>query len=86
MFLAVNSQMFKPSSVDLTATHGLGCISADVSSSLTWNLSILRCYPFAIINIVITNCNLITHFFSVTVTDYSYIYFVIKSCNSITCN
>ncbi len=42
--------------------------------------------PFVIINIFISNCNLITHFFWVTVTDYNYFYFVIKFCNSITCN
>ncbi len=35
--------------------------------------------PFVIFNIFSSNCNLITF-----VTDYSYIYFVIKLCNSIT--
>ncbi len=34
--------------------------------------------PFVNINIFISNCNLITHSFSVTVTGYNYIYFVIK--------
>ncbi len=29
--------------------------------------------PFVIINIFICNCNLITYFFSVPVTDYNYI-------------
>ena len=38
-----------------------------------------------IINIFINNCHLITHFFSIALTDYSYIYFVIKLCNAITC-
>ncbi len=33
--------------------------------------------PFVIINIFTSNCNLITPSFSVTVTNYSYIYFVI---------
>ncbi len=43
--------------------------------------------PFVIVNISnISKCNLITFFFSVTVTDDSYIYFVIKLCNSLTCN
>ncbi len=42
--------------------------------------------PFVILNIFISNCNLITHFFSVTVTDYNYFYFVIKLRNSVTCN
>ncbi len=44
--------------------------------------------PFVILTIFISNCNLITHFFSVTVTvtDYNYFYFVIKLRNSITCN
>ncbi len=37
-----------------------------------------RCNPFVIFNIFISNCNLITHFFLVTVTDYNYFYFVIK--------
>ncbi len=36
--------------------------------------------------VIIGNCNLITHSFSVTVTDYSYIYFVIKLHNIVTCN
>ncbi len=37
--------------------------------------------PFVIVNIFISNCNLITHFFSQYYSyfsDYSYIYFVIK--------
>ncbi len=38
--------------------------------------------PFVIINVFISNCNLITHFFSVT--DFSYIYFVIKIQDAIT--
>ncbi len=42
--------------------------------------------PFVIINIFISNCNLITHFFLVTVTDYNYFYFVIKLRNYVTCN
>ncbi len=42
--------------------------------------------PLVILNIFISNCNLITHYFSVTVTDYSYFYFVIKLRNSVTCN
>ncbi len=42
--------------------------------------------PFIIVNIFIGNCNLITHFFLVTVSDSSYIYFVIKLHNAITCN
>ncbi len=41
---------------------------------------------FVILNIFTSNCNLITHFFSVTVTDYSYFYFVIKLRNSVTCS
>ncbi len=42
--------------------------------------------PFVIINIFIRDCNLITHSFSLTVADDSYIYFVIKFCNFVTCN
>ncbi len=42
--------------------------------------------PFVILNIFLSNCNLITHFFLVTVTNYDYFYFVIKLRNSITCN
>ncbi len=42
--------------------------------------------PFVIIHIFISNCNLITHSFSVIVTDYSYIYLVIKLRNFATCN
>ncbi len=42
--------------------------------------------PFAIINIFINNCNLTTHFFSITVTDNDYIYFEIKLLNYVTCN
>ncbi len=42
--------------------------------------------PFVIVNIFISNCNLITHFFLVTVTNYSYIYFVIKLRNALACN
>jgi len=38
--------------------------------------------PFVIINIFISNCNLITIFFLVTVTDNNYFYFVIQLCNS----
>ncbi len=34
--------------------------------------------PFVILNIFISNCNLITPFFLVTVTNYNYFYFVIK--------
>ncbi len=34
--------------------------------------------PFVILNIFISNCNLITHFFLVTVTNYNYFYFIIK--------
>ncbi len=41
---------------------------------------------FVIISIFISNCNLITHFFLVTVTDYNYFYFVIKLRNPVTCN
>ena len=37
---------------------------------------------FIIINIFISNCNLITLCFSVTLTDYSYIYFVVKHVTS----
>ncbi len=33
--------------------------------------------PFVILNIFISNCNLITHFFPVTVIDYNYIYIYI---------
>ncbi len=40
--------------------------------------------PFVIINIFTSNCNLITIFFLVTVTDYNYFYFVIKLRNSVT--
>ncbi len=46
----------------------------------------IRCNPFVILNIFISNCNLITHFFLVTVTNYNYFYFVIKLRNSVTCN
>ncbi len=42
--------------------------------------------PLVILNIFISNCNLITHFFSVTVTDNSYFYFVIQLRNSVKCN
>ncbi len=35
---------------------------------------------FVISNIFINNCDSITYFFSVTVTDNNYIYFVIKLC------
>ncbi len=41
--------------------------------------------PF-VVTIFISNCNLITHFFSVTVTDYNHMYFVIKLRNLVTCN
>ncbi len=41
--------------------------------------------PFVIITIFKSNCNLITHSFSVTVTENSY-YFVIKLRNFVTCN
>ncbi len=41
---------------------------------------------FVIINIFQNNCNLITLSVFVTVTDYSYICYVIKLCNFITCN
>ncbi len=41
---------------------------------------------FVIVNIFISNCNLITFFFLVTVTNYNYFYFVIKLRNSVTCN
>ncbi len=41
---------------------------------------------FVILNIFISNCNLITHLFLVTVTNYNYFYFVIKLHNSVTCN
>ncbi len=34
---------------------------------------------FVIINIFKSNCNLFTYSFSVTVTDYNYIYFVFKT-------
>ncbi len=37
--------------------------------------------PFVIRNIFISNFNWITHFFSVTATDYNYFYFVIKLHN-----
>ncbi len=40
--------------------------------------NIFRCNPFVIVNIFISICNLITQFFSVTMTDYSYIYFVVQ--------
>ncbi len=33
---------------------------------------------FVILNIFISNCNLITHILLVTVTNYNYFYFVIK--------
>ncbi len=42
--------------------------------------------PFVILNIFISNCNLITHSFSVTVTDYNYFYVVIKLYNLVICN
>ncbi len=42
--------------------------------------------PLVILKIFISNCNLITFFFSVIVTDYSYFYFVIKLRNSVTRN
>jgi len=41
---------------------------------------------FVIVNIFISNCNLITIFFLVTVTNYNYFYFVIKLRNFVTCN
>ncbi len=37
--------------------------------------------PFVIRNIFISNFNWITHFFSVTATDYNYFYLVIKLHN-----
>ncbi len=40
---------------------------------------------FVILNIFIINCNLITIFFLVTVTNYNYFYFVIKIRNSVIC-
>ncbi len=42
--------------------------------------------PFVIIKIFMSNCNLTTHFLVVTVTDYSYSYFVIKLRKFFTCN
>ncbi len=42
--------------------------------------------PSLIINIFISNCNLIIYSVSVTVTDYKYIYFVVKLCSFSTCN
>ncbi len=45
-----------------------------------------RKYSDVIINIFISNCNLITHPFLVTITDYNYIYLVNKLRNFITCN
>ncbi len=41
-------------------------------------MKIFRCNPFVILNIFISNCNLITQFFLVTVTNYNYFYFVIN--------
>ncbi len=41
---------------------------------------------FVILNIFISNCNLIYKFVSVTVMDYNYFYFVIKLRNLVTCN
>ncbi len=41
--------------------------------------------PIAITDIFINTCNLITHCFSVAVTDYNYIYFLIKLHNFRTC-
>ncbi len=38
--------------------------------------------PIVILNIFISNCNLIKKKISVTVTDYNYFYFVIKLRNS----
>ncbi len=52
------------------------CVRACVRVCKNWDAT-----PFVIINIFISNCNLITYFFSVTVTDYNYIYFVIKLRN-----
>ncbi len=42
--------------------------------------------PFVIINIFISNCNIITHVFLVIVNNYNYFYFVIKLRNSIASN
>ncbi len=42
--------------------------------------------PFVIINIFISNCNLITNIFLVTVTNYNYFYFLINLRNSVTFN
>ncbi len=41
---------------------------------------------FVILNIFISSLIVITHSFSVTVTDYNYISFVIKLHNFVTCN
>ncbi len=41
---------------------------------------------FVILNIFISNSNLITHIFLVAVTNYNLFYFVIKLRNSVTCN
>ncbi len=40
---------------------------------------------FVILNIFISNCNIITHIFLVAVTNYNYIYFVINLRNSVAC-
>ncbi len=41
---------------------------------------------FVITDIFISNCDLITHSFLLTVTDYSYIYLVIRLRSFVTCN
>ncbi len=60
--------------------------------SAIWEINQLNLYvdvckysdvtPFVIVNIFISNCDLITQFFIVTATDYSYRYFVIKLRNA----
>ncbi len=40
---------------------------------------------FVILNIFISNCNIITHIFLVTVTNYNYIYLVINLRKSVAC-
>ncbi len=47
-----------------------------IAEDFDWKYSDVT--PFVIINISKSNCNLITHLFSLTVTDNSYIYSVIK--------
>ncbi len=100
MFSIVNHfQMFKPGNVNekrpglKMAKEGVVHIINTQSNKMNIIQHIAKAFsrkyshvtPFAIINIFM-NCNLITHSFSVAVTNYRYTHLVIKLHNFDTCN